>query len=219
MSKNPFISDQVDAYLTEIITRETAIQRRLRDETAHLPQSVMQTTTDQVAFLAMLVHLTGAKRILEIGTFTGYSALAMAQALPPGGQLIACDINKLWTDMAQRYWQEAGVVDKISLRLAPAMETLSHLLDESGEASFDLAFIDADKAGYDAYYEATLKLVRTGGVIAFDNMLWGGAVADPSEQDKQTVALRALNAKIRDDRRVDMCLLTVADGIMVVHKR
>ena len=218
MSKNPFLSEQVDRYVTEL-TRETPVQRRLREETAKLPQAVMQITPDEGAFLTMLVRLTGAKRIIEIGTFTGYSALAMASALPDGGKLIACDVSKAWTDIAKRYWQEAGVADRIALWLAPAKEALAALLKESHAETFDLAFIDAVKTEYDDYYEACLKLLKTGGVIAFDNMLWGGDVADASVQDEQTVALRKLNAKLRDDERVDACMLTIADGVMLARKR
>jgi caffeoyl-CoA O-methyltransferase len=219
MNKNPIVSDTVDQYLRDVITRETAVQRRLREETASMPMAVMQTTPDQVQFLGMLVKMLGAKHVLEIGTFTGYSALAMALALPENGKLIACDVSKEWTDMARRYWEEASVADRIDLRIAPAQETLAELLKQGMENTFDLAFIDADKQGYDAYYEACLKLVRQGGAIAFDNMLWGGDVADSSVQDAQTRALRTLNAKIRDDERVDCCLLTIADGIMLAYKR
>ncbi len=219
MNKNPIISDTIDHYLRDVITRETPVQRRLREETSRLPMSVMQTTPDQVEFLAMLVKLLGAKRVIEIGTFTGYSALAMALALPENGRLDACDISKEWTDVAKRYWQEAGVSERIKLHLAPAQETLAKFLQQGQAGTFDFAFIDADKQGYDAYYETCLKLVRQGGLIAFDNMLWGGDVADPSVQDVQTRALRDLNAKIRDDGRVDCCLLTVADGIMLARKR
>jgi predicted O-methyltransferase YrrM len=219
MAKNPAVAERIENYVSEFVTRETAVQRRLRDETARLPQHMMQITPDQAQFLGLLVQIVGAKHIIEIGTFTGYSALAMAQALPPGGKLTACDISKEWTDVARRYWRDAGVDDRIDLILAPAQETVAKLLKKDGEGSFDMAFVDADKTGYDAYYEACLRLLRPGGVIAFDNMLWGGAVADPSEQDADTKALRSLNAKIRDDDRVDACLLTVADGIMLVRKR
>jgi len=219
MNKNPIISDSIDHYLRDVITRETPVQRRLREETSRLPMGVMQTTPDQVQFLAMLVKMLAAKRVLEVGTFTGYSALAMALALPEGGKLDACDTSKEWTDIAKRYWQEAGVLDRITLHLAPAQKTLPDFLKQGLADAFDLAFIDADKQAYDAYYEACLKLVRPGGVIAFDNMLWGGDVADNSVQDAQTRALRDLNAKIRDDERVDCALLTVADGIMLARKR
>ena len=219
MSKNPFLSDNADHYVTNVITRETPVQRRLREETQAMPMHQMQTTYDQVAFLDMLVRMSSATRLLEIGTFTGYSALAMALALPDNGKIICCDTSKEWTDIAKRYWTEAGVSAKIDLRIAPAMATLTGLLEQGHAKSFDMAFIDADKQGYDGYYETCLKLIRTGGISAFDNMLWGGAVADPSEQDASTKALRNLNTKIRDDTRVDACLLTIADGIMLVRKR
>jgi len=213
----PFFPKQIEHYVTETVTRETQVQKRLREETSKLSMARMQTTPDQVAFLAMLVRLTGAKYIIEIGTFTGYSALAMASALPEDGKLIACDTSKEWTDIAQRYWKEAGVADRIELHLSPAAETLAGFVKAG--AHFDMAFIDADKAGYDAYYEACLHLMKPGGLIAFDNMLWSGAVADNNEQDSNTVALRALNLKIHQDRRVDSCMLTVADGIMLARKR
>jgi caffeoyl-CoA O-methyltransferase len=217
MSKNPILSDSIDQYVCDVITRETPVQRRLREETSRSPHSVMQTTPDQVAFLAMLVRLTGAKRVLEIGTFTGYGALAMAMALPEGGELHTCDIDEECTAIAKRYWQEAGVAERITLHLAPAQNTLAKFLQ--AKEMFDLIFVDADKKAYDAYYEAALKLIPHGGVIAFDNMFWGGDVADPSVQDEQTAALRNLNAKIRDDERVDCSLLTIADGFMLVRKR
>jgi predicted O-methyltransferase YrrM len=216
-AKNPISTEAIERYVCETITRETDVARRLRAETTKLPNAVMQTTPDQVAFLALLVKTLGAKRVLEVGTFTGYSALGMALALPGDGKLIACDISKEWTDMARRFWKEAGVEKRIELKLAPAQETLAALIKE--KVSFDFAFIDADKTGYDAYYEACLKLLRPGGMVAFDNMLWSGAVADNSIKDADTVALRKLNAKIRDDERVDACLLTVADGIMLARKR
>jgi predicted O-methyltransferase YrrM len=219
MGNNPFLPAHVEQYVTAAITRETSVQKRLREETMQMPMHVMQISPDEAEFLAMLVRMIDAKNVLEIGTFTGYSALAMALALPEGGRLTACDISKEWTDIARRYWQEAGVAGKINLRLAPAKETLDALLKEGKKDSFDLAFIDADKTGYDGYYEACLKLVHVGGLIAFDNMLWGGAVADPKENASDTKALRALNLKLRDDPRVDMCLLTVADGVALARRR
>jgi predicted O-methyltransferase YrrM len=217
MGFNPFVSKSVDHYLTEIISRESPVQRRLREETQKMPMRIMQTSPDQVAFLAMLVRMLNAKNILEIGTFTGYSALAMANALPQNGKLIALDISKEWTDVAKRYWQEAGVANRIELRLGDAKASLAELAKEN--MFFDLVFIDADKTAYDAYYEACLKLIPPGGVIAFDNMLWNGAVADPTIRDPDTNALRSLNAKIRDDARVDACLLSIADGIMLICKK
>ena len=179
----------------------------------------MQIGADQGALLALLVHSIGARMALEIGTFTGYSALAVAMALPADGKLVCCDKSEDWTAIARRYWKEAGVAEKIELRLGPALETLAALERERGAGSFDFAFIDADKAAYDAYYEGCLRLLRPGGLVALDNMLWSGAVADPKEHSADTDALRALNAKIRDDARVESCLLTVGDGVMLARKR
>ncbi|NCT66024.1 MAG: SAM-dependent methyltransferase [Rhodanobacteraceae bacterium] len=199
-------------------TRESALARRLREETARLPQAGMQIGPDQAAFLALLARSIGSRRALEIGTFTGYSALAVAAALPPDGRLVCCDVNAEWTRIARRYWTEAGLAERIELRLAPALDTLAALRAEHAEP-FDFAFIDADKGSYDAYYEACLALLRPGGLIALDNMLWSGRVADPAQTDADTVALRALNAKIRDDARVDASLLSLGDGVMLVRKR
>jgi predicted O-methyltransferase YrrM len=209
----------VERYVAQDIARETAIQKKLRAETARLPQAGMQIGADQGALLALLVRAIGAKKVIEIGTFTGYSALAVAEALPAGGRLFCCDINEEWTAIARRYWKEAGVADRIELRLAPALETLSALRAEHGSGAFDFAFIDADKSSYNAYYESCLVLIRQGGLIALDNTLWSGKVADPKIHDPDTDALRALNAKIRDDARVDACLLTVGDGVMLALKR
>ena len=213
------VPDAVERYLALEIARETPLQRRLREETSHLPDAGMQIGADQGALLAMLVRLLGARRAVEIGTYTGYSALAVASALPAGGKLLCCDVSEEWTSVGRRYWQEAGVADRIELKLAPATETLAALIRNGGAGTFDFAFIDADKTSYDAYYESCLTLLRAGGLIALDNMLWSGRVADPQFHDADTDALRALNAKIRDDTRVDACLLTVGDGIMLAQKR
>jgi predicted O-methyltransferase YrrM len=213
------IPEAVARYVTESIAHETPLQRRLREETAKLPMSGMQITADQGNFLAMLVRLTGARHALEIGTFTGYSALAIAAALPATGTLIACDVSDEWTSIGRRYWAEAGLSDRIDLRLGPAIETLAGLLANGAAETFDFAFIDADKPSYDAYYEACLRLVRPGGLIAIDNVLWHGAVADPDIHDPSTDALRTLNAKIRDDTRVEACLLTVGDGVMLARRK
>lgn len=199
--------------------RESDVARRLREETAKLPQAGMQISPDQAAFLAMLVRSIDARQCIEVGTFTGYSALAVASALPDDGKLICCDISEEWTAIARRYWTQAGVANRIDLRLAPALDTLNGLIANGGTGTFDFAFIDADKSGYDAYYEACLKLVRRGGLIALDNMLWSGKVADEHNLDTDTAALRSLNAKIRDDARVDAVLLPLADGVMLARKR
>ena len=213
------LPEVVEQYVTGIIAKETPVQQRLRAETAALPEARMQIGADQGALLALLARLIGARRALEIGTFTGYSALAVAAALPADGKLIACDVHEEWAAIARRYWAEAGLAGRIELRLGDARFTLAALLHVLGEASFDFAFIDADKPSYDAYYEACLRLVRPGGVIAIDNVLWHGAVADPANREADTLALRALNLKIRDDPRVDACLLSVGDGVMLVRPR
>jgi predicted O-methyltransferase YrrM len=218
MSLRSLLPDAVDDYVRNIATCETPLQRRLRDETAKLPNAGMQIGSDQGAFLALLVRLTGARRALEIGTFTGYSALAVAAALPADGRLTCCDVSDEWTKVARRYWREAGVAGRIDLRLAPAADTLRDLLRESGPDSFDFAFIDADKTGYDGYYEACLTLLRPGGLMAFDNTLWSGAVADPAQNDPDTTALRALSLKARDDSRVTSCLVSMGDGVLLARK-
>lgn len=219
MIKRFVMSEAVEPYVNTVIHRETPVQQRLRAETEALPEAGMQIGPDQGAFLALLVRLIGGKRTLEIGTFTGYSALAVASALPADGKLIACDVSEAWTAIAKRYWAEAGVANRIDLRIAPAKDTLGALLKDGGADSFDFAFIDADKPGYDAYYEACLKLVRRGGLIAIDNVLWSGKVADPENHEADTEALRKLNLKIRDDARVDACLVTIGDGVMLVRRK
>ena len=217
--RRSLLPEAVERYVTSQATVETPLQKRLREETSRLKQGGMQISADQGALLALIVRMIGARRALEIGTFTGYSALSVASALPDDGKLICCDVSEEWTGIARRYWQEARIAHRIDLRLAPAIETLGEMLRTAGAGSFDFAFIDADKSNYDAYYETCLKLMRAGGVITLDNMLWGGEVADPNVHDEDTDALRALNAKIRDDRRVAACLLTVGDGVMVARKR
>jgi predicted O-methyltransferase YrrM len=217
--KRSLLPDAVEHYVSSLVTREPPILQQLRQETALLPEANMQIGADQGALLALLVRLLGARSALEIGTFTGYSALAVATALPENGRLVACDLSQEWTQIARRYWAAAGVAQKIELRLGPALETLQHLLHERGPGCFDFAFIDADKPAYDAYYEACLQLVRPGGLIALDNMLWNGAVADPADQQPNTLAIRALNLKLRDDPRVDTCLLSVGDGVMLASPR
>jgi predicted O-methyltransferase YrrM len=219
MNPRSLVPDAIEKYVNAFFTKETPLQQRLRAETAVLPRAGMQIGADQGALLALFIHLLGARRVLEVGAFTGYSALVMAAALPPDGKVITCDVSEEWTAIARRYWQEAGLADRIELHLAPAVDTLAAFLRDGGSGSFDLAFIDADKPNYDAYYEASLRLVRPGGLIAVDNTLWSGAVADPAIDDPETEAIRALNAKVRDDPRVEACLLTVGDGVLLARKR
>jgi predicted O-methyltransferase YrrM len=178
----------------------------------------MQIGANQGSFMAFLVGLIGAKNCLEIGTFTGYSALTVAGALPPDGRLICCDVSREWTDIGRKAWEEAGVAERIELRLGPAAETLDRLIVHGGTDCFDFAFIDADKENYDRYYEQCLILMRAGGLIAIDNMLWDGAVADPADNSDSTAAIRALNAKLRDDPRIDFALIPVGDGIALARK-
>jgi predicted O-methyltransferase YrrM len=219
MARRSIIADDIDNYVTQTLVKETPLQRRLRAETAKLPLGLMQIGADQGAFMALLVRLMGARRCLEIGTFTGYSALTVASALPPDGKLIACDVSEEWTSIGRRYWREAGLESRIDLRLGPAAETLRGLLDAGEAGRFDFAFIDADKSNYDTYYELCLQLLRQNGLIAVDNVLWSGSVLDEKKQDADTVALRAINLKIRDDARVESVLLTVGDGLTLVRKR
>ena len=213
------ITPKLYDYMLSVSSRETELMARLREETAKLPGAGMQIPPMQGQFLAFLVSLIGARRGIEIGTFTGYSALWVAAVLPEDGKLICCDVNEKTTAVAKRYWKEAGVDRKIELRLAPALDTLNALLKSDGGGTFDYVFIDADKENYDAYYEHALELVHVGGLIVFDNMLWGGAVADGSKRDVDTLALKALNAKLRDDRRIDLSLLYIGDGVTLARKR
>jgi len=218
MSRMMPVTEDLMDYIAGVGVREHQALAHCRTETRELANARMQIGPDQGAFLALLVKLIGAKRYLEIGTFTGYSALAVALALPADGKVVACDVSKEFTDRARRYWKEAGVENRIDLRLGPGLGTLDTML-ASKEAPFDLAFIDADKSNYDGYYERALRLVRPGGLIALDNMLWSGAVANPRVTDPDTSALRALNAKIHADERVDMALATIGDGVMLARKR
>jgi caffeoyl-CoA O-methyltransferase len=213
------LSDALYSYLLDNSLRETDLMRRLREETASLPGAGMQIGPEQGQFMALLVELMGAKRCLEIGTYTGYSALAVAQALPPDGRLLACDVNEQTTAVAKRYWAESGVAERIELRLAPALETLDSLIAEGAENTYDFVFIDADKTNYDAYYERSLTLLRPGGLIAVDNVLWGGAVTDSTYTDDSTEAIRALNAKVKSDQRVSCSLLPIGDGLLLALKR
>lgn len=211
--------NQLYPYIFENSVRESELLKRLRDETAKDEMARMQIAPEQGQFMALLLKLMGAKRVIEVGTFTGYSSLCMAEALPEGGKVICCDLSEEWTRIAQRYWQEAGLSHKLELRLAPAIETLSDLLANHGEGYFDVAFIDADKENYNAYYESCLKLIRPGGLIMIDNVLWGGRVIDGQVQDEDTKAIRALNKKLKGDDRIDLSLVPIADGLTLARKR
>jgi predicted O-methyltransferase YrrM len=209
----------IEKYVDDEITRQSDLQRRMYRETMAVPHGRMQTGPDQAAFLSFLVKLIGAKRAIEVGVFRGFGSLAIASALPADGKLIACDVSEEYTRAARAYWKEAGIEAKIDLRLAPATQTLDALIASDGPGSFDFAFVDADKSNYPAYYERCLTLIRVGGLIAFDNVLWGGTVADKRYKDEDTSALRALNLQIRDDPRVDAVLVTIGDGFHLARKR
>lgn len=213
------ISDAIHDYILSVGVRDREILRRLREETSTMPMSVMQISPEQGQFFSLLIPLIGAKNALEVGTFTGYSALCVALALPEDGRLTACDVSDEWTAVARRYWEEAGVAHKVDLKIAPAEESLSSLLSSGRADTFDFAFIDADKTRYDTYYELCLKLVRKGGLIAIDNVLRGGTVIDPASQDENVRAVRKLNQKIHEDERVDISLVPIGDGLTLVRKR
>jgi|SRR5579859_3731786 len=213
------MTDDLYAYLLDTSLREPALLRRLRDETAAHPLARMQISPEQGQFMQMLVKLLGARRYIEVGVFTGYSSLAVALALPADGRVLACDVSAEFTAVARRYWKEAGVAGKIELVLAPAQETLDQRLAAGEAGSHDLAFIDADKAGYHHYYERILKLLRPGGLILVDNVLWSARVLDASDQSEDTVAIRAFNQALHHDERVDLSMLSIGDGLTLARKR
>ena len=205
-------------YLLEISIREREILTQLRQQTAQHPVGRMQIAPEQGQFMALLVQLIGAKKTLEVGVFTGYSSLIVALALPADGKVVACDISAEFTSIAQSYWQQAQVADKIDLHLAPALETLDKLLAAGEGETFDFAFIDADKSNYDNYYERSLQLIRPGGLIAIDNVLWSGRVADPAVQDNRTKKIRAFNEKLFQDQRISLSLVPIGDGLTLARK-
>ena len=210
---------QLYEYLLSVSLREPEVLTQLRRETSQHSGSIMQISPDQGQFMALLIKLLGARKTLDIGVFTGYSSLVVALALPEDGKVIACDRDPQATAIARRYWQAAGVADKIELHLAPALETLDKLIEDGESGSFDFAFIDADKRNYDNYYERALILLRQGGVVAIDNVLWFGSVADPQDIDKRTIAIRQFNQKLHQDNRVDLSMLSLADGLTLARKR
>ena len=213
------LTDSLYDYLLSVSLREPPLLARLREETAALPMAAMQIGPEQGQFMALMAELTGTKRYLEVGTFTGYSTLAVALALPDDGQVVACDISEAFTAIARRYWAEAGLGERIDLRLAPALETLDGLIADGQAGSFDLAFLDADKENYGGYVERALELLRPGGLMLVDNVLWDGAVVDPERQDADTKAIRALNSALHHDPRVTLSLVPVGDGLTLARKR
>jgi predicted O-methyltransferase YrrM len=213
------VTDAIWQYLIDVTVREPAVLAKLRDETGRMPSGGMQISPEQGQFMALLVELIGARRTLEVGVFTGYSSLRVALALPPDGRIVACDVSEEYTNVARRYWREAGVDGKVDLRLGPALATLNALLAQGERGTYDFAFIDADKSNYGGYYERCLELVRPGGLVAVDNTLWGGAVADPNRQDADTRAIRELNAKVSGDPRVSASLVPIGDGLLLARKR
>ncbi len=213
------LDDALYNYFTAVSLREPELLRRLREETGRMPRAELQLAPEQGQLLAFLVQLIGARRTLELGVFTGYSALWVALALPPDGWIIACDVNAEWTAVARRYWEAAGVAGKIDLRLAPALETLDRLIADGEAGTFDFVLIDADKGNYANYYERALVLLRPGGLIALDNMLQDGRVADPTARGANVTAIRALNARLHADERIDLSLLPIGDGLTLARKR
>lgn len=213
------LSEQLHGYLLESSLREPSALTRLRQETGRMDNPDLQVAPEQGQFLYLLAELTGARRIVEIGTFTGYSAAWMAMALPDGGRLIACDVSDDYTRIARRVWNELGLTGRIDLRLQPALQTLDGLIAEGGRERYDMAFIDADKGNYDGYYERCLTLLRAGGLICVDNTLWHGRVIEAEATDADTQAIRALNAKLRDDDRVSLSMVPIGDGLTLCRKR
>ena len=219
MSRHFSFDERSYQYLLSVSVREPEIARRLREETQQLKNAQMQIGPDQGQFMQLLVQLLRARKTLEVGVFTGYSALWVAMGLPDDGRMIACDISEEYTSVAKRYWKQAGVDQKIDLRLRSARDTLDELVKTGEAGTFDFAFIDADKTNYENYYERALQLLRVGGLIAIDNTIWSGRVADPKEQDADTVAIRRLNEKVFRDERVTLSMLTVGDGLTLAMKR
>lgn len=212
------LSPSLRDYMHSVSLREPDVLRQLRTETAGNPHATMQISPEQGQFMAMLIRIMGVKRILEIGVFTGYSSTAMALALPPDGRLDACDVDEGFTAIARRYWEQAGVTHKIRLHLAPALETLVEFTSNGSRETYDLAFIDADKANYIHYYNYCIALLKPGGIVLVDNVLWGGDVANPSISDPDTEGIRKLNRRVHTDKRVEMCMLPVGDGLSIVRK-
>ena len=218
-SRNNNIPDELYDYILANSLRDRPELKALRDETALMPMAGMQISPDQGQFMALLVKAMGARKVIEVGTFTGYSALVVAGALPADGKLVACDVSEEYTSVGRPHWNKAGLALKIDLRLGPAVETLDAMIAAGESGQYDMAFIDADKKNYGLYYESCLTLLRPGGLILVDNVLWGGRVADPAEQDESTQAIRALTKKMHADERIDFSMLPVGDGLSLAVKR
>jgi len=212
------LNTQLYDYVLDVGLREPAVLQHLREATEKEDMSVMRSAPEQGQFMAMLLKLMGAKRVLEVGTYTGYGTLWMALSLPHDGKIVTCDVSERWTSVARRFWEEAGVLDKVHLKLRPALETLDTMLAAGEQDSFDLVFIDADKVNYDGYYEACLELIRPGGLICVDNTLWGGSVIDLAKHDADTEAIRVFNVKLKEDDRIELSMLPIADGLTLALK-
>ncbi len=220
MSKNPLNHEAaLYEYLVSVSVRESDALKQLREATRKMEMAMMQISPDQGQFMAMLVQLVNAKTVIEVGTFTGYSTLCMAQALPEDGRVIACDISTEWTDIGKPFWKQAGVAEKIALRIGPALDTLDALISSGLEGHVDLVFIDADKVNYGEYYERAVRLVRRNGLIVVDNVFWGGAVIDEENNEESTTAIRMINRRISRDDRVDIAMVAVGDGLFLARKK
>ena len=217
--KSTFLDQKIQDYIQRTTLREEPLLRELREETARMPNARMQIGPEQGQFMRLLAKASGARSYLEIGGFTGYSALSMALALPEDGQIVACDVSEEYTTVARRYWERAGVAGRIDLRLGPALDSLDRMLERGERDRFDMAFVDADKANVEGYYERALSLLRRSGLLLVDNVLWGGDVADPGIDDEDTHALRAITRKAQEDERVDLSLVPICDGILIARKR
>ena len=218
-SSNRYIRPEIYRYILDTTLRSDPLLDELRRETAEMPMGMMQISPDQGQLMGLLTRACGARKALELGVFTGYSSISVARSLPPDGKLVACDVSEEYTAVARRYWERAGLSDRIDLRLAPALDTLDALIQDGESSTFDIAFIDADKGNYLRYYERCLLLLREGGLLLVDNALWGGRVADPSDTSEATNVMRELNSRAGTDDAVDACLLPVGDGLLLVRKR
>lgn len=217
-NKTITMTSQLHEYMLAVSLREPEILTRLREETARDPMAQMQIAPEQGQFMGLLIRLMRAKKVLEVGVYTGYSSLSIALALPGDGKIVACDVSDVWTRVAKRYWEEAGVTEKIKLHVAPAIQTMDGLIRHGESDSFDFVFIDADKENYDGYYERSLELLRPGGLIAIDNVFWDGRVADPNAGDEETASIRDLNKKLHSDDRIHLSMIPIADGLTLVQK-